>query len=87
VSTNDGASAGDGASTASDGASAGDGAAGAADRLLAVLACAASARARCSVCGRDTSRARIAALVVTFIAAIGPSSSPGPPLDNPAGAG
>jgi hypothetical protein len=42
---------------------------GPAGRLLATLASAASASARCSACGRDTSLARIAALIVTFIAA------------------
>jgi hypothetical protein len=45
-----------------------------AGRLATALASAASAWARCSACGRDTSLARIAALVVTFIAAIGPFS-------------
>ena len=43
-------------------------------RLLATSASAASAWARCSACGRDTSLARIAALPVTFIAATRPSS-------------
>jgi hypothetical protein len=52
----------------------GAGVAGAAGRPRTASASAASASARCSACGRDTSRARIAALVVTFIAAMRPLS-------------
>jgi hypothetical protein len=48
---------------------------GPAGRLLATLASADSASAKCSACGRDTSLARIAALIVTFIAATRSSSS------------
>jgi hypothetical protein len=78
------ATSGGGAATSGGGAGTSvGGAAGPAGRLRAALASAASAQARCSACGLDTSRARIAALIVTFIADTRSLSQAGPWLDNP----